>query len=430
MAQRFWGGILALLLFVGCVTPAQPGPVTIAVATDLHELAPSLHDDGTAFRAFAATGAGRDIVHTEQILDAFERDLTALKPRWLLLTGDLTNNGEKDSHLALASRLGRIQATGTRVLVIPGNHDVSNPWARAFRGDKQLVASAVSPEDFAALYREFGYGSARSRDPGSLSYCVAAEPGLWFLMLDTADYDQNFLSGQPATGGFLSPRTLEWIRQQGAEAAQAGAKVVVAQHHNLFDHSEVIALGYTLDNADEARALYSDRGVRLVLSGHVHIQDIVRSRVDDHELYDVVTNALSVYPNQYGVITIDAGRTSAHYQTRRVDVDGWARVTGQTDPVLLDYASASEKSFAEGARKMGLRRLADMPADQASLAADAMALLNLHYFAGRQDLNGPVASSPGFRLLVESGGPFLSQYARSILNDDGTDDNDVTVDLR
>ena len=87
------------------------------------------------------------------------------------LSGDLTNNGEKKSHQKLANLLGEIERSGkTKVLVIPGNHDIDNPWARSFEGDKQVLADSVSPKEFTKIYGDFGYKEAISRDKKTLSY--------------------------------------------------------------------------------------------------------------------------------------------------------------------------------------------------------------------------------------------------------------------
>jgi len=387
------------------------GHVRVVVATDLHELAPALHDDGPAYHKFATTGAGRDIEGTEALLDTFEKDVRALAPDWILLTGDLTNNGERESHRALAARLGRLAQAGLRVLVIPGNHDIANPFARAFAGDRQRPTPSVSAAEFADLYRDFGYGPASVRDPASLSYRVVAGPGLWFLMLDDNLYAGNAAAGAPITGGRVSEATQAWIRGQAAEAQKAGARLVVAEHHNLFYHSPVIAEGFTLDNTDAVQQLYAEVGVRLVLSGHIHIQDAVAHLVAGELRYDIAGNALSVHPHQFGRLDFDLARGRARYDTQKLSMGS-------------AYDRASEEAFERGARTLALRNLPGVSPAEAAAAADTMALLNLRYFAGTEALNAAdVVGSAGYRTLVERGSGFLPVYAESILADDETDDN-------
>ena len=41
----------------------------------------------------------------------------------LILSGDLTFNGEKKSHEELAEKFKKVEKSGAPVMVIPGNHD-------------------------------------------------------------------------------------------------------------------------------------------------------------------------------------------------------------------------------------------------------------------------------------------------------------------
>jgi len=422
--------ILAALVLLGLpAAGAAAAPVEVVVASDPHLIAPELHDGGSAWTTFSATGAGRDIVHSDDLADAFERDLAALRPRWLLLTGDLTNNGERASHEAVARRLARIEALGIRVAVLPGNHDLANPWARAFRGDRQVPVASVSDADFARIYRDFGFADARSRDPASLSYVVDLGQGVWVAMLDTVRWRDNRPEGGPTTNGRLAEATQNWLREQSAAARKAGAALFAAQHHSFFDHSPVIARGYTVDNADAERQLFSDLGIRLVLTGHIHIQDAVTRPLAGRPVTDIATNALSVYPHQFGRLTLDGAAGTAAYRSRKVDVEGWARATGKTDPVLRNFDAWASDDFGAQALRLVRRGLADLDDDAQSQAAVVMAELNRRYFAGTEGLNAAgLADSAGYQLLINADG-FLAEYAESLLADDGTDDNAVDVRL-
>ncbi len=90
--------------------------------------------------------------------------------------------------------------------------------------------------------------------------------------------------------------------------------------------------GVAIENADALLDLYARYGVTANLSGHVHVQAVVESSPC---VTDVTTMALGISPVQYGQVTVDGGRLE--YETRRLDVQGWARAAGQTDPNLLDF---------------------------------------------------------------------------------------------
>ena len=146
------------LVFTGCTTQkefrkqepvksayaAQTGEELILyIATDLHYLSPSLTNHKEAFKTFVESGDGKQLDYIEEILEAFIYQVKEVSPDALIISGDLTNNGEKESHLALAKKLKEIEEGGTKVYVIPGNHDISNPWARRFEGDRQLITETI-----------------------------------------------------------------------------------------------------------------------------------------------------------------------------------------------------------------------------------------------------------------------------------------------
>ena len=63
--------------------------------------------------------------YTPQLLEAFIDEVIELHPDALVLGGDVTFNGEKQSHIDLSERLRRVQDAGVQVLMMPGNHDLS-----------------------------------------------------------------------------------------------------------------------------------------------------------------------------------------------------------------------------------------------------------------------------------------------------------------
>ncbi|MFQ8842968.1 MAG: metallophosphoesterase family protein [Clostridium fessum] len=59
-------------------------------------------------------------------MDAFLDDMKEEDPDLLILSGDLTLDGEKASHEELAELLEGLSEAGIEVAVIPGNHDINN----------------------------------------------------------------------------------------------------------------------------------------------------------------------------------------------------------------------------------------------------------------------------------------------------------------
>ncbi|SDL96735.1 metallophosphoesterase family protein [Paenibacillus jilunlii] len=302
--------------------------LTILTTTDTHYLSKSLTDYGPAFTQFLAAGDGKQLGYSEELIGALANDIAIRKPDAVIISGDLSNNGEKRSHQDLAKHLKAIeQDTGTRVYVIPGNHDILNPWARKFKGQRRYRADNVTPQKFRNLYQDFGYDEALLEDRDSLSYLAAPSGDLWLLMLDTSQYTNNKQLGHPQLDGRVAASTLQWIDECGKLAADSGAQIVAVMHHSLLDHSEFIQKGFTVnDNAGVIEAL-TRNGINTALSGHIHIQDISKSSRNDSSIYDIANSALSVYPHQYGMLHYSSADHALDYNTFKLDLEMWAQAT-------------------------------------------------------------------------------------------------------
>ncbi len=407
--------------------------IVFYTATDLHFLSKSLTDNGEAFNKFIHSGDGKALTYMDEIIDAFTSTIKKAKPEVLIISGDLTNNGEKQSHLDLAKKLKAIEEGGTDVYVIPGNHDILNPYARGFKGNKQYAADDINYKDFSKIYADFGYGEAISKDEHSLSYLAAPSEDLWLLMLDTSKYKDNIKLGFPQLEGELSEDTLNWIKKCNALAKEKGANIITVMHHNIVDHSEVIRKGFTLNNNEEVLRVLKENNLKLVLSGHIHIQDICSDNTGTSSTYDIATNALAVYPHQYGIIKYTSLDKSIDYSTAKVDVEGWAKDNGITDENLNNFNKYSEDYFGQFAYDMvskEFEKASNYSQKEIRLMAETMRTLNLRYFAGTEDLNSKdIVDSEGFKLWLNSPESFLKGYVQSIASDKNMDDNSLHIKI-
>jgi 3',5'-cyclic AMP phosphodiesterase CpdA len=407
--------------------------IVFYTATDLHYLSKSLTDNGEAFNKFIASGDGKQLKYIDEIFDAFTSSIKTSKPDMLIISGDLTNNGEKQSHLDLAIKLKAIEESGTSIYVIPGNHDISNPYARGFKGDKQYITDYINYKDFSKIYADFGYGEAISKDEESLSYLAAPSEDLWLLMLDTNKYKNNITLGFPQTEGELSKDTLNWIKKCSDLAKENGAKIVTVMHHNILDHSEVIRKGFTLDNNKEALKVFKDNSLNLVLSGHIHIQDICSDNNDTASTYDIASNSLAIYPHQYGILKYSSQDSSIDYSTASVDVESWSKEKGIIDEKLNNFKKYSEDYFGKFAYDMASKQFekaSNYSEKEIKSMSETMRTLNLRYFAGTENLNSKdVVNSEGFKLWLSSPESFLKSYAMSIVSDKNMDDNSLHMKI-
>lgn len=192
-------------------------------------------------------GDGKVVTYIEQIVDAFLEEVIAQKPDMLILSGDLTLDGEKKSHEELAGKLYSVQNAGIPVLVIPGNHDINNHHAAEYRGNDRFPAEFTTPREFRDIYGDFGYNEAISQDRTTLSYVYEMDEYNRLLMLDTCQYQQK-----ARVGGAILSDTYDWIDEQLEEAWDDGMNIVPVAHHNLLDQSEIYVDDCTIEHSEPA----------------------------------------------------------------------------------------------------------------------------------------------------------------------------------
>lgn len=403
------GGVLLLALLAAAGWIWHSSRATrILVATDIHYLSPALNDHGACFEKTILNGDGKAMEYIDELTDAFVEQVIQEKPAALILSGDLTLNGEEQSHLDLAQKLKRITDAGIPVLVLPGNHDLNSGNAVRFVGKTYERTDSLPSGQFDQVYAAFGYDQASSRDAASLSYVYPLNEQLWVLMVDV---------NVPGSEGTLLPETLDWVKTQLNQARQAGAQVLAVSHQNLLAHSEEISTGFVMGGAEELLALYEEYGVLCNLSGHIHMQHTAQSETG---FFEAATSSLAVSSNQYARVTLRPGRLT--YQTVPVDVSGWAQKQGSTDENLLNFSAYSEDFFRQVTRGKVIGWL--QKEENAEELADFLAQVNLDYFQGRTDAydrNAPLFDA------WEQADSFYSGYMESMRRETAADYNRAEI---
>ena len=282
----------------------------IAIATDLHLMAPELlENEGAAFDK-ALLSDRKLLIESPVIISKLLEEIIAEKPDILLLTGDLSKDGERPSHELMRDMLRKTDQAGIRTLVIPGNHDINNPLAAYYDGNQHRRAETVSPDDFADIYRDYGYNPNDTdiieRGP-RLSYLAEPVPGLWIIAIDSNIYERNIEEHYPNTNGTLSPEDHEWIKDVGRRAKAEGKLLLGMIHHGVLEHfplQSVIASEYLLTNWLRDSEKLAEAGLRVVFTGHFHAQDAVMRRFRSGYLYDVETGSPVTYPCPYRIVKV------------------------------------------------------------------------------------------------------------------------------
>lgn len=304
------GIILSLLTFLcSCnenvvIDPIIKGDkqLTIYVASDLHLLSNELiGENNKLYIKENMTSDGRIQELDYDIVNAFVDVINKDNPDYVILTGDLSFNGEISSHQELIKLLKNI--TQSKVLVIPGNHDY-NTMTYTYINDKAEYSDVCWQEDFLKMYEEFGYSKAFSKDIESMSYFYKLDEHNYALMLDATMSRYNDEMGMDLIGGNLEESTLKWIEDNLKHAKENNKNVVSFMHHNLLMHSKLFNDGYTLYNNEKLLNLFEKYDVSLNISGHLHIQHIEQTKVNDKTIYDIASNSMLDYGNRYGKLDI------------------------------------------------------------------------------------------------------------------------------
>lgn len=399
-------------------------PPRIIIATDLHYQSAASEDDGEAFKAFVEHGDGKVVRYLPELLEAFIDQVIEEKPSALVLSGDITMNGEKVGHEELAERLARVREAGIPVLVIPGNHDINNPNASEYFEKEKKSAPSVTAEEFYRIYHEYGYDNAMERDDVSLSYVYKLDEKNWLLMLDSCQYEpSNRVEGR------IREETLAWADRVLEKAKEEGVFVLPIAHHNLLSQSRMYTIQCVMENSSEIVGLFEKYQLPLYLSGHLHVQRIRKYKSepgvadDAYGIQEIITDALSIPPCQYGLLSWEEDG-SLEYETKFVDVSAWARKNQIDDANLLDFEDWSfrylKKLISDQIRGV-IKNLGD---DVESSMASVYAAVYMDYYAGRKiDVKG-VKTSEGYRWwernLPDS---YLMRELNSMLADSDRDNN-------
>lgn len=345
--------------------------IKIVTVTDIHFTGNEYFDyEGTFALANDSNGTGKQIKYLNEIFGAFCEKMLEEKPEYIIITGDLTFDGAKVSHISLTEKLSILSDSGIKILVLPGNHDITGQ-TYTFPGGEPEVTESVTPEEFSEIYSDFGYTGGISYDENSLSYVYDTEKGVRIFMLDT-----NLQYG--VSIGQLNPDTVLWLEEQLSLCKDAGDTPVVAGHHSLLSHNPRFDFSYKLSNGNEVSELISEYGATLYLCGHYHTQHFVQAE----KLTDIITGGFCVYPHRYGVIDISGEGWT--YDAKETEVEAYALNKGLDDENLLGYSEYGYNFFYNNAYSQAKEAVSSVVSDPelAEKYSVFSAKLNVAYFGG------------------------------------------------
>ena len=331
--------IMAITTLFALDSSARNLPGRMVIISDVHLLSPELITPGSAID-HADAGETKMMAMSDEIMTAITDSIIKMKPDVVLLTGDLTHNGERLSHERMSQHLKRMKQQGIQPLVIPGNHDCNNPYARSFDGDRTVPAATVTRDEFAQIYREFGYGKTSVRDTASLSYCCEPFKGLVIIGIDSNMDQLNTLTSRGAAtdtyhnGGRIKPETLQWVTERAREARKQGKQVIAMMHHHLvphFDQEEQLLANYIVQRHDETARQLLEAGIHTIFTGHLHVTDAATAYNNEgtDSIVEIATGSAICYPFALRTATI-------HFKEKMLQVDTQWLTSTATCPTLRE----------------------------------------------------------------------------------------------
>ena len=318
--SRLLSLLLAVVLVFTLTVPAlaaekpQDMNLRIAVMSDLHYLSPDMIADTEDFE-HAFNSDRKLLKESSSVLHEMLERVRADKPDILLVSGDLTKDGEQECHAALAKQLQQLQqdVPGLKIYVINGNHDIRNYNAKNFNtaDGKAVPATRTEPEDFKRIY-DFVYSDptvlatftpAEGNKAGGLSYVARPVEGLTVIAMDTCRYSSDNTSNgddEHETSGAISADLEKWVIEQTAAAKARGDLVIGLEHHGLVPHFDVqptILPMYLVNGYERIAQEYADAGMSVVFTGHMHAVDIAAMTTKTgNTFYDIETGSALTYP--------------------------------------------------------------------------------------------------------------------------------------
>ena len=247
----------------------------------------------------------------------------------IIISGDVTFDGEKASHDLLAEMLAALKKKGKRICVITATHDYRMN-ARGYNDLGEFKVEKYPREQLREVYADFGWNEAVSEHQASMSYAVKMFPGWRFLLLND-DGPEGFCG--------YSDDLMKWIKAQAAEAKADGERLVAVTHHPMLPPAGIYPLishGQMLCGYETTAPMFADLGIEYVFTGHTHMQSVSRlDTIRGGRLYHINTGAVTGHPAPYRKMTIT--ETGIDVQTLSVTAFDWDLGGKSVDEYMKDH---------------------------------------------------------------------------------------------
>ena len=411
-------------------TPTAPSaPITsarFAVFSDPHLYDTAALGDSADLDAYLVQDR-KMLKQSSEILDSVVGDLKSSALDFVLVTGDLTKDGELLDHQLMTTKLAALRASGKKVFVIPGNHDIYNPDAKSFKTSPPSATTQVSPTAFRSIYASYGFDDAIYTDSNSLSYIAEPVAGVWLFAIDSCQYAST--STAPITAGKINAATQTWIVGKLQEAQQKGKQVIGMMHHGIVEHytgQATVFPEYVVNDYAAIGKSFADNGLKVMFTGHYHANDIASATYSGNTLYDVETGSTVTAPSPYRLATLDLTTKQLAITTRTVS---------KTASHPTDFVSYANKYLLDGLMTLTTYQFTHAPYNLPATTAASLAPLVTNafaaHYAGDEKLTDAttIATLNGMLSSADATIKSLGQSVYSLWTDTAPADNNVTLSL-
>lgn len=273
--------------------------VNFYLLTDTHYFATTLSAEGKAYEEYM-TGELFFLRESSSIVKSVFNDISKDNDtNIVIIPGDLSKNGELESHKEFIAELNKLKASGKKIFVITAGHDFGE-WSNSYKGDEIIRVEGTPFEELYNLYFDFGFKDALSVEMRTNSYVAEIAGGVRLLALNCDS------CGKPK--GVIDEETLRWAKEQIEKSKADNAFMFAICHYPIIPPVEIFDFikDTRVENWREIATFLADNGVELAFTGHMHIQSINEFVTEKgNRLIDVCTSVLVGSPAKYRKVTID-----------------------------------------------------------------------------------------------------------------------------
>jgi len=272
---------------------------------------------GNANRYKGDKSYGTLLRRTKDDLDSLRREFR-VQPNIALITGDITDHGIEGAYTYARSfiegLINHAKIPKERVVIVPGNHDVNWHLCKAARESAEKMGREFKPPYFAkfrffkSFFDEF-YRDIKLEFTSKLYQVYnLSSYGLLVIALNSC-----FKESEVEHYGYIDrDGACNAFTECDRIASASGLLRVVVMHHNFLGLSDVEC--ENLVNAGRMLSVFKKYGVRLIIHGHQHSDDllVVRDPRTDFEPLCLSTGSMGTdpilpegIPCKYQIIKID-----------------------------------------------------------------------------------------------------------------------------